>query len=176
MNDRTSDDMKGGGQRKDGKPFKDNNTREDGSYRVGRDRPPAERQFGVGDGRKRGRRPKGTKNIATIWAAKLGQKMRIDGKEQTAAEWLVDGILRRGITKSDRAAEIALGEAGRIEADRERNLGKSDADIIARWLEQQIAGVSNRGSDDLDDADPDAGADRPDPADRTSDGGHDADQ
>ena len=41
------------------------NTTPDGHYRVGKGRPPEHGKFRKGDGRKRGRRPKGTKNLAT---------------------------------------------------------------------------------------------------------------
>lgn len=39
-------------------------------------------------------------------------------------------MIRRGISRSDRAAETALGEAGRLEGERPRQLGKTDAEII----------------------------------------------
>lgn len=73
------------GRRKDGLPYKDGNTRDDGSYGVGKYRPPESGQFRKGDRRKRGQRKKGGKNLATIWAKKLTQKIKYEGKEQTAA-------------------------------------------------------------------------------------------
>lgn len=138
------------GRRQDGKPYKDGNTREDGSYKNGKYRAPVEHQFRKGDERERGKRKKGSKNVATIWAKKLKEKIRIDGKEQTAAEWLVEGMIRRGITRSDRAAETALGEAGRLEMERERGLGLTDAEIVEAWLAQRLTEAGNEVSDDRD--------------------------
>ncbi|MGE3628179.1 MAG: hypothetical protein AB7G34_17610, partial [Hyphomicrobiales bacterium] len=56
---------RGNGVRKDGKPFAPGNTSEDGSYIVGNKRAPVEHRFAVNDGRKRGRRIKGTKGLKT---------------------------------------------------------------------------------------------------------------
>lgn len=126
------------GRRKDGKPFKDGNTRADGSYDIGKYRTPPEHRFQKGDGRKRGKRQKGSKNVAAIWSKKLKQKIAIDGKVQTAAEWLVEGMIRRGISKSDRAAESALMQAGMLDAARESLLGKTDIEIIEAWLAQRM--------------------------------------
>lgn len=138
------------GLRRDGKPFKDGNTREDGSYGIGKYRPPSQHQFRKGDDRKRGKRKKGSKNVAAIWAKKLKEKIRFDGKEQTATEWLVEGTIRRGISRSDRAAENALGEAGRLEMERERGLGLTDAEIVERWLAQRLTESESDISDDRD--------------------------
>jgi hypothetical protein len=148
--DNCSDNPQEPGRRKDGKPFKDGNTRDDGSYGVGKYRPPKNGQFQKNDGRKRGKRKKGSKNLATIWAKKLSQKIKYEGKEQTAAEWLVEGMIRRGISRSDRAAETALGEAGRLEGERERHLGKTDTEIIETWLAQRLSEAANDISDDED--------------------------
>jgi len=136
--------------RKDGRPFKEGNLRENGSYDIGKYRPPVEHQFRAGDGRTRGKRPKGTKNLSVIWAKKLKQKIRIDGKEQTAAEWLVEGMIRRGISKSDRAAETALMEASQLDTSRENHLGKTDSEIMEAWLAQRLADVGIQMSDDFD--------------------------
>ena len=138
------------GRRKDGKPFKDGNTREDGSFEIGRNRAPKDHQFAVGDGRKRGRRAKGSKNLRTIWTKKLHQKIRHEGKEQTAAEWLVEGLIRRGISSSDRAAETALSQAEHLEGERERQLRKSDTEIIEDWLAERLAQSLSNASDDFD--------------------------
>ena len=51
--------------RKDRFGFDPSNTAPDGHYIVGKGRPPEHGKFKKGDGRKRGRRPKGTKNLAT---------------------------------------------------------------------------------------------------------------
>lgn len=45
--------------------YKEGNTLPDGSYAVGKNKPPVATQFKKGDGRTRGRRSKGTKNLGT---------------------------------------------------------------------------------------------------------------
>lgn len=48
-----------------GSRFKPGNTTPEGDYRVGKGRPPENGKFRKGDGRKRGRRSKGTRNLAS---------------------------------------------------------------------------------------------------------------
>lgn len=64
------------------KKFKPGNTDENGNYKVGKGRPPENGKFRAGDGRKRGRRKKGTKNLATDFSEELASKvtMKVDGK------------------------------------------------------------------------------------------------
>ena len=101
--------------RKDGKPFKTGNVREDGDYRVGKYRTPEGGKFRKDDRRKRGKHEKGSKNLSTIWSKKLGQKLSIDGASKESVEWVVEALIRRSIVKSDRAAEVVLATAERIE-------------------------------------------------------------
>lgn len=115
-----------GGRRKDGKPFATGNTREDGSYTTGKSRPPAATQFAAGDGRKRGRRPKGTKNFDTEFAeesARLtpvrekGKVLRMVPKRRAAIIRLYDianglgqnAALEQVIRHNFRIAEKAQG-------------------------------------------------------------------
>ena len=53
------------------------NTTEDGHYIVGKGRPPESGQFKKGDGRQRGRRPKGTNNLATDLREELGARVKV---------------------------------------------------------------------------------------------------
>ena len=130
------------GHRKDGKPYQPGNTREDGSYDVGRNRPPPKGQFTVGDGRKRGRRAKGTKNLATDWAEELAERITITegGKSRrvTKQRGLIKATVSRGMKSSDRAAETAFRHAG---GERGPNtaLALSDNEIIEIWLAQRAA-------------------------------------
>jgi hypothetical protein len=100
------------GRRKDGKSFKEGNTREDGSYAVGRNRTSESTKFAVGDGRTRGRRAKGTKNLMTEWREELSAKISITegGKTRKVSKRraLIKAKIDRGIKKSDRANETAL--------------------------------------------------------------------
>jgi hypothetical protein len=53
------------------------NTADDGHYVVGKGRPPEHGKFRAGDGRKRGRRPKGTKNLASDLHEELGAPVAV---------------------------------------------------------------------------------------------------
>lgn len=142
------------GRRKDGKPYKTGNTRDDGSYGVGRQRPPQHTRFAVDDGRTRGRRSKGTKNLATDWAEELAERITISegGKPRrvTKQRALVKSTVSRGMKSSDRAAETAFrhaaGERGPSTA-----LALSDTEIIAAWLAQR---ESQAADDPAHDSDP----------------------
>jgi hypothetical protein len=138
------------GRRKDGKPFKEGNTREDGSYEVGRNRTSESTKFAVNDGRVRGRRVKGTKNLMTEWREELSAKITIveGGKPKKVSKRraLIKAKIDRGIKKSDRANETALRYA-QLSEKREPGLQADDLAIVAAWLAaQQIEG-------DTDDAD-----------------------
>lgn len=61
----TPDDPQGAPKPKPHKDFKQGNTAPDGSYLIGKNRTPEHSRFAPGDGRKRGRRPKGQKNFDT---------------------------------------------------------------------------------------------------------------
>lgn len=150
MADDQGNDDDADGQRKDGKPYKRGNTREDGSYDVGKSRPPAEHKFKAGDGRMRGRRKKGGKNSDTVWRNQLSKKMTIDGRTQTAFEWNVEGTIRRGIKNSDRASETVFERAEGLEAAKERKLGLTDSEVLDSWFAQRISDVVGSTSDDDD--------------------------
>lgn len=66
----------------DDEPYKAGNTNPDGSYKVGKNKPPESGKFRAGDGRPRGRRKKGTKNLATDFSEELSSKvtLKVDGK------------------------------------------------------------------------------------------------
>ena len=65
-----------------GNSFKPGNTDAKGNYLVGKNRPPEDGKFRKGDGRRRGGRKKGTKNLATDFHEELSSKvvMKVDGK------------------------------------------------------------------------------------------------
>ena len=140
-----SDDERPQGYRKDGKVYKEGNTREDGSYEVGRGRTPPHTRFATGDGRKRGRRTKGTKNLATDWAEELAMRITITegGKRRrvTKQRGLVIATADRGMKTSDRAAETAFRHAA-AERGPGTALALSDQEIIEAWLPQRLAGSS----------------------------------
>ena len=138
------------GTRKDGKPYKDGNTREDGSYAVGKNRTPAGTRFGPGDGRRRGKRPKGTKNLMTEWREELDQKITVTeggrSLKVTKQRALIKSKVSRGLGKSDRANEEALRYA-ELSEKRDPGLQTDDLELIETWL----AGLERTGdSDDMD--------------------------
>lgn len=138
------DQRKQPGIRKDGLPYKEANTRPDGSYEVGRNRPPSSTRFAAGDGRKRGRRAKGTKKLLTEWREELDEKITLTegGKTKRISKrrGLIKSQIDRGMKKSDRAAETALRYA-ELSEKREPGLQADDLAIIKSWLEgQRIVG------------------------------------
>lgn len=147
------------GLRKDGKPFKEGNLREDGSYEVGRNRTPVEHRFAKGDGRRRGKRPKGSRSLDKIWRDQLEKKRTINGRTQRTLEWIVEGTSNRAITRSDRAAEMILAQAERLERKKERGLALSDREMIDAWLAQRAVDGTGEVTDDADAPLPDEEAD-----------------
>ena len=64
-------------RRKGGFGFDPSNTTEDGHYIVGKGKPPDSGKFKKGDGRRRGRRPKGTRNLATDLCEEFGSSVAV---------------------------------------------------------------------------------------------------
>jgi hypothetical protein len=157
------------GRRKDGQPYKEGNTRDDGSYQIGKYRPDDAHKFRVDDGRKRGRRAKGTKNLLTDYREELNAKINATegGKTKriTKQRALVKSNIDRGIKKSDRAAETAMRYA-ELSEKRSPGLQADDFAIIEAWLD----GIQKQG--DSDDAEGNASPkSQADTFDRDSDGG-----
>lgn len=153
MADNSSHEPLGAGRRKDGMPYKAGNTREDGSFSVGKGRTPEETRFKKGDGRRRGTRGKGTKNLVTEWREELEAKIEItEGGEKrkvTKRRALIKSQIARGMSKSDRAAETVLKYA-ELSERREPGLQEDDHAIIEAWLCAMSAEPEGSISDDLD--------------------------
>jgi len=136
---------KGTGRRKDGGPFKPDNTREDGSYRVGKNRPPVATRFQVGDGRKRGRRSKGVENADSFFERELSRRIvvRENGKDRNLTKG--QGVDVRMIHKANRgdnkSIEMVDQRRRRIAAEREETARRyhtlSDVEILERYLRQR---------------------------------------
>lgn len=140
------------GFRKDGKPFKEGNTREDGTHIIGKYRPPQSGKFSVGDGRKRGRRAAGVRNADTDFEKELARKITINegGKARRASKSLASDIrlLDNGYNKGQTAALIEIDRrrqriAEKTEARRNRNT-ESDAEILEAYM-RQWAAAQNAG-------------------------------
>lgn len=161
-------DEDSGGRRKDGKPFKCGNMREDGSYTTGKYRPPAATQFAAGDGRKRGRRTKGTRNFDTEFAEESARltavrengKVRMVPKRRAAIIRLYDNANGQG---QNAALEQVLRHNFRI-ADKAHSGSKApsltDQQIVEAWFAQRLAQPSG---------DPELHADEPLPPDCSDD-------
>lgn len=135
----------GGGRRKDGRPYKEGNTRKDGSYAVGKNRTPEETRFAVGDGRKRGKRTKGVRNADTEFARELNRKMTIkeNGVERKVSKSLgvdlrlIDNATRKGDNK---AIEMVDQRRRRIAEAAEHNRRYhplSDQAILEAYLRER---------------------------------------
>jgi hypothetical protein len=64
-------------KKRKGDGFAPGNTGPDGSYVVGKKKPPVETRFKPGDARRRGRREKGTRNLATDLREELESKVDV---------------------------------------------------------------------------------------------------
>ncbi|CAN5409964.1 hypothetical protein BH09PSE4_BH09PSE4_03440 [soil metagenome] len=153
MSDNNDDKPRKRGIRKDGKPFKEGNTRADGSYGTGKNRPPEEHQFSTGDNRERGKRGKGRKNLLTEWREELDSKMTLtEGgktKKITKRRALIKTNIERGLKKSDRANETAMRYA-ELSEKRDPGLQADDLAIIHSWLADM---QRTADSDDADQSD-----------------------
>ncbi|MEM7781079.1 MAG: DUF5681 domain-containing protein [Pseudomonadota bacterium] len=76
--------MSDGNKNNDKPRYKEGNTLPDGSYEVGKNKPPVATRFQKGDGRKRGRRKKGTSNFRTDFQQELDSKvsLSVNGKKK----------------------------------------------------------------------------------------------
>ena len=81
--------------------FKPGNTGPDGDYINGKNRPPQHTKFAKGDGRRRGRRPKGQRNFDTELIEEASRKVTIR-----------EGGKERRVTKLQAAIIRALDNAG----------------------------------------------------------------
>ncbi len=136
-----------GGRRKDGRPYTKDNTANDGSYVVGRNRPPKSGQFRKGDGRPRGKRKQGTENHDTFFERELRKKIpvREDGKERKVTKG--QGIDLRLISNASRGDIRAIAMVDerrrRITAEKEETARRyrqaSDTEILNQYLRELSA-------------------------------------
>lgn len=131
------------GRRKDGRPFADGNVGPDGDYRVGKGRPPESTRFAAGDGRTRGKRPKGSPNFDKDWEEELSRKVRItrDGRELkvSAHHAQVMTTLALAAKGRERSQELLFRKAGEL-ADRRRTIqSQGDDALIAEWFAHQAS-------------------------------------
>ena len=145
MSGRDNEPPAPGGRRKDGRPYRENNTGGDGDYIVGRNRPPKAGQFRHDDGRPRGRKPKGAENADTFFERELNRKILIreDGKERKVTKGQgVDVRLISNAGRGDiRSIEFVDQRRQRVIANKEETARRyhtlSDAEILHRYLQER---------------------------------------
>ena len=134
-------EFEGEGRRKDGKPFKHGNTREDGSYNVGKSRTPAATRFAEGDGRKRGRRAKGVKNFNTDWDKELNKTvtLKVNGevKRMSAHRAQVKVTMDAGAKGDIRAQQIIYGKAASVATAKAELSAYTDDGLVEAWYAQR---------------------------------------
>ena len=87
------------------------NTASDGTYVVGKGKPPQHSKFRVGDGRNRGRRMKGTKNLATDFKEEFGARMTVTLNGQPRRVSRQRAIVMRLADNATRGQNVAIAMA-----------------------------------------------------------------
>lgn len=129
------------GRRRDGRHFAEGNTREDGDYRVGKNRAPEHGQFRSGDGRRRGRRPKGQRNFDKDWEEELARTVQLtrDGRALRVSAHRAQVMTAMSLAAKgrERSQELVFRKAGEL-ADRRRTVqSQGDDALIAEWFAHQ---------------------------------------
>lgn len=131
------------GRRKDGKPYKDGNTRPDGSNNVGKGRTPEATRYATGDGRKRGQRKNGSRNFEKDWEEELNKPVRVvrNGKtiKVSAHHAQVMKTLELASKGKERSQELVFRQAERLGDRARQTSSRSDDELIAAWLAELSA-------------------------------------
>lgn len=126
-----------------------------GDYAVGYGKPPRQHQFAAGDGRKRGRRPKGGKNAKTLLRqehARIVTRRNPDGsvrKISVLAALISKDVVDAYDKERVRARQIAMAmqldaeDEARASTQRNTDIGSDDAAILARYLPAALAEPSD---------------------------------
>jgi len=127
------------------------NTRPDGSYLVGKGRTPAHTRFREGDGRRRGRRPKGQRNFDTEFEAESRRLINLREAGETRRVSKIRATIIRtydsALTKGDpRSASLVFSHASRIAEKRTSNarrLPVDDDEQLDDWLRQRMETIQS---------------------------------
>lgn len=142
----------------DGKRFKPGNADEDGDYIVGKGRPPEGGKFRKGDGRKRGGRPKGTRNLdtdvlaeanATIQVNEGGRPVKIS-KQLAMIKRIFDIGFNGNVAAMREVLSMIDRALGRAEEKGDRTLPENDLAII----QAHFASLSAEAAHERDEDDP----------------------
>lgn len=141
---------------RDRRQFAEGNSDADGDYIVGKNRPPRDKRFAVGDGRPRGRRPKGQRNFDTELLEELrrmvtvrenGTERRVSKLRSTVIRF-VDNASSRG---QNPAIALLVNNLLRI-AEKDANqpeskLGREDQALIDAWLLRRMIDLGAAAED-----------------------------
>jgi len=130
-------------------PYKSGNEDGNGSYLVGKNRPPEHGKFTAGDGRRRGRRSKGVRNFDTDLQEEAARKVAVrengqdrrHTKQRAAIIRLFDNAFAKG---QNQALALLLTHLSRLEEKRSQGDGLtlSDEALLDQWIVQRTAALS----------------------------------
>lgn len=148
--DKDADGARPTGRRKDGLPFKEGNTRDDGSYAVGKNRAPESGRFAVGDGRKRGKRAKGMRNADTDFEEEYNRRVTVSegGKKRTVSKGRASVIrlLDNGYSKGQTSAIIEIDRRHQRllekRAASQQRTAEADAALLAEYIREMLGQTS----------------------------------
>lgn len=132
--------------------YKEGNTGPDGSYVVGKYQPPESGKFRVGDGRKRGQRKKGTRNLETDFNEVLHatRNMTVNGsiKKMSRQRGLVLKLVETAGKGQIRAIEYTLNKKEqfdeRARQRASRSVGQDDEAIVEAFLARRLMELSGK--------------------------------
>ena len=140
----------------DRRQFAEGNTDVDGDYIVGKNRPPRDKRFAVGDGRPRGRRATGQRNFDTELLEELRRMVTVreNGKERRVSKLrstvirFVDNASGQG---QNPAIALLVNNLIRI-SEKDANqpdsrLGREDQALIDAWLLRRMIDLGAAAED-----------------------------
>lgn len=150
--------------------YKEGNTAPDGTYIVGKYRTPEGGKYRKGDGRPRGRRPKGVKNFDTELLEEANRTVRLNenGKVRRVSKRrsvIIRALDNAGAKGQNAAIQLIINEFRRIAekpSASASSLALSDAEIIERFLADRLASFVEGDSEDQP---PEMPLEDPEPAD-----------
>lgn len=152
--------------------FKSGNVDENGSYIVGKNKPPQSTRFTIGDGRRRGRRPKGQRNFDSEFQEEAARliTLRENGKERRVTK-LRSAIVRAfdnaGAKGQHQAIATIFNHSARI-ADKvappSPGLSADEDAMVHAWIAQRLASLEG-GDQPGDPDDPVVDPDEPESSD-----------
>jgi hypothetical protein len=132
------------------KKYAPENTGPDGSYLVGKGRPPSSGKFAVDDGRKRGRREKGTKNLATDFLDEMAKPvtLSVNGEQKKVSRQRA--IVMRLLDNASRGQSRAIDTAFKYRIQFGGGSAPSVPEDAAASEKQPYASLENLDEQELD--------------------------